>query len=307
MEGDIVLADEVVDLSLGVVPPILPGVGLAGVPGPLDAGRQIAHHGLEPHVEALVLPAFQRYVDAPVQVAGDGARLEVADVIAAEADHVVAPAAGLFRLVEVRLQDLREGGQVQEVMLGLAHDRSRAVDLAARVDQLGGVDQGAAVVALVAARVREAAHVTRALHHPVRQEAVLALAVELLLGLTVQVAALQQQGEDVLRDLVVVLGVGMGEQVVADPHVALGGQEALVEALEQLARGDAVFVGFDRDRGAMRVRAADHQHAVAFEAVIAGEDVGGQVGPGQVADVQVAVGVGPGDGDMDGFGHGKLL
>jgi hypothetical protein len=81
----------------------------------------------------------------------------------------------------------------------------------------------------------------------------------------------------------------------------------VVELLEQRARGDAVFVGLDRDRRAVRVRAADHQDAVALEPVVAGEDVGGQVGPGQMADVQIAIGVRPGDGDMDRFGHGTLL
>ena len=54
---------------------------------------------------------------------------------------------------------------------------------------------------------------------------------------------------------------------------------------------------------AVGVAAGYHQHAVALEPVIAGENVGGQVAPGDVAEVQRAIGVGPGDGDENALRH----
>ena len=58
-------------------------------------------------------------------------------------------------------------------MLGLAQFGRRAVDLGARIDQLGRVEQVAALVALVAARIGVAADIAGAFHVAVRQEAVL--------------------------------------------------------------------------------------------------------------------------------------
>ena len=63
---------------------------------------------------------------------------------------------------------------------------------------------------------------------------------------------------------------------------------------------DALVVGADGDRRAVLVAAGHHQHVVAAHAVVAGEDVGRQVGAGDVAEVQRPVRVRPGDGDEDG-------
>ena len=40
-----------------------------------------------------------------------------------------------------------------------------------------------------------------------------------------------------------------------------------------------------------------HDHLVPLGAMVSGEDIGGKVGPGQVAQVQRPVGIGPGDCD----------
>ena len=98
------------------------------------------------------------------------------------------------------------------------------------------------------------------------------------------------------------LGVGVGEEVVADAELLLRAQEALVIVLEDGFCGQAVPVGLDRDGRAMRIRAGDHEHVVAAQAMIAREDVRRQINAGQMAHVQVAVGVGPGDGYMDVLG-----
>ena len=45
---------------------------------------------------------------------------------------------------------------------------------------------------------------------------------------------------------------------------------------------------------------------IAFQAVVAGDDVTGQVRTGDVADMDLGIGIGPGDGDQDVFGHNNL-
>ena len=65
----------------------------------------------------------------------------------------------------------------------------------------------------------------------------------------------------------------------------------------------SLLLGADGDRRAVLVAAGDHEHVVAGGAVVASEDVGRQVGAGDLTDVEGAVGVGPGDGDEYLFGH----
>ncbi|MPM73045.1 hypothetical protein SDC9_120021 [bioreactor metagenome] len=150
MEDDVVLAHEHVAASAGVVPPVAPGVGIAGALGPFDRCRQVAGDRVEPDVDALhvvVAPAVDRDLDAPVEVAGDGARLELLDVVVAEVQHVGTP---VLAGVEPFLQLVGQRGQIQEEVLGLTELRSLSVDAAVRVDQVDRIELVAAVVALVA-------------------------------------------------------------------------------------------------------------------------------------------------------------
>jgi hypothetical protein len=61
--------------------------------------------------------------------------------------------------------------------------------------------------------------------------------------------------------------------------------------------GHTLFIGAHGHRRAMRIGTGDHQHIPAAQAVIASEDIGGQVGPGDVSNVDFSAGVGPGDGN----------
>ncbi len=74
-------------------------------------------------------------------------------------------------------------------------------------------------------------------------------------------------------------------------------QEVGVVAIHDLPRRDSFFLCPHGGGGAVGVGAGDHQHVVAHQAVIAGEDVGRQVSPRHVAQMTVARGVGPGDAD----------
>ena len=105
----------------------------------------------------------------------------------------------------------------------------------------------------------------------------------------------------------VVLGAGGSEQVegYAQPLPRL--QELLVEAGRHLVRGQLLGLGTDGDGGAVLVAAGDHEDAVAAGAVVAGEDVGGEVGADDLSGVEGAVGVGPGYADEYLFGHGTGL
>ena len=105
---------------------------------------------------------------------------------------------------------------------------------------------------------------------------------------------MKQQGENILRHPMVIFGISVGEEIVTDPDLLLCLQEALMIMLEDVFWRDATPVSFDRDGGAVTIGAADHQHMIATQTVIARENIGGQVGTGEVADMQVAIGVGPG-------------
>jgi len=192
-------------------------------------------------------------------------------------------------------------------VLGLSHHRRRAVDLAARVDQLRRVEQVATVVALVSARLLEAADRALAFDVAIGQEAASAFGIELLLLLLEQVAVVVQRQEHILRHAMVVLGVGVREQVERDAELLVRFEEQQMIALEHLARRDAFLVGLHRDRRAVAVAAGHHQHLVPLQAVVAGENVGRQVGARDVAEMLRAVGVRPGDAHQNLVGHESLL
>ena len=174
VEGDVVLAHEVVGDGLRVVPPLAPALGVAGAAGPLDRRREVADDGVEPDVEPLgrvVAPAVERHRDAPVDVAGHGPRADVVEDVQAELDDVGPPGARRRTLLEPLAQRVGERRQVEQEVLGLDELRCLAVDPAARVDQVGRVELVAAVVALVAAGLAVAADRAGALDVAVGQGA----------------------------------------------------------------------------------------------------------------------------------------
>ena len=73
MEEDVVLADEVELLRLGIDPPLAPRLLRTRQLTPLDRRGEVADDGLEPDVNAFARfgPAFDRDGHAPVEVARD--------------------------------------------------------------------------------------------------------------------------------------------------------------------------------------------------------------------------------------------
>ena len=91
-------------------------------------------------------------------------------------------------------------GQVHEQVLRRLDDGRGAADLAARLDQLDGVDELAALVALVAARVVVATQRADAFDEAVGEEAMTALAQQLIDAVARDAAVTLQRPEDVLSD-----------------------------------------------------------------------------------------------------------
>src|SRR4029079_2169214 len=101
---------------------------------------------------------------APVQVTRDRTGTHVVE----QAPREVAGVRGTaLPAVYPGLQRLREGGQVEEEVVRLPELGRRAVDLRARIDQVGRVELVAAVVALVAAGLPVPADRARSLDVPV--------------------------------------------------------------------------------------------------------------------------------------------
>ena len=158
-------------------------------------------------------------------------------------------------------------------MLRLAELRRRAVDLRARVDQLARIELVAAVVALVAPRLREAADRAGALDIPVgkrvardggeRDE-------HLLLD---DRAVRVERGEQILRDALVVERGRSREQVVGETQPPKVLAERLVVVVGDLTVRPPFSIRGDHHRRAVLVRAAHHEDVVPFQPVIAGEDV----------------------------------
>ena len=191
-------------------------------------------------------------------------------------------------------------------MLRLPEDGRLAVDSRARVDQVGRVEEVAAVVALVASRVLVPADRARPLDVAVGQR-VARLRRERAQGrLLDQAAVLPERPEDVARDACVVLRRRAREEVVARARGS-GGPRGCARCRSRRPRGSSVPTARgDHDRRAVLVGAADHQHVVAAQAVVPGEDVRGHAEAGHMADVPRAARVRPCDGDEDPLCHALL-
>ena len=135
MKRDIVFADEIIDSSLGVVPPLLPRIILSYVVRPLYAGRQVTYNRLEPDVQPLRLEPVQRDWDPPLDIAGDGSATQTClHIVAGEIDHIRSPV--LFSLPQVSGNLLLQTGQVQKEMFRLLLHWCAAIYPAARAPQL---------------------------------------------------------------------------------------------------------------------------------------------------------------------------
>ena len=77
-----------------------------------------------------------------------------------------------------------------------------------------------------------------------------------------------------------------------------------VVAVHDVLRIDTLFAGAEHDRDAVLVGAADVDEVAAAEPLVAAIEVGREVGPGEVAEMERSVGVREGGSDEDAISHG---
>ena len=140
----------------------------------------------------------------------------------------------ILRLDPAR-EPLRERGQVEEQVRRLAEDGRLPVDLRARLDEVGGVELVAAVVALVAARLGEAADRARPLDVPIGKRAARRRGERAERRLLDDVASLPQRAEDVADDRVVIRRRRPREEVVREPQPAKVVADDLAVPVDELA------------------------------------------------------------------------
>src|SRR5262249_16169290 len=119
VKRDVILPKEVVDTGGRIVPPRLPRFRLPTGVRPLNRRRQVTNDVLEPDVETLRAPIWERYGAAPVEIAGDGTPLQTTANIAAREIEDAGPPM-MRMLVQVAQQAVGKGRQGQKPMLSLA-------------------------------------------------------------------------------------------------------------------------------------------------------------------------------------------
>mmetsp|Transcript_24631 Transcript_24631/g.66990 ORF Transcript_24631/g.66990 Transcript_24631/m.66990 type:complete len:386 (+) Transcript_24631:1586-2743(+) len=277
------------------MPPLPPALArIAGGDGDVADGR------VEPHVEDLVLHALEGHGHTPLEVARDAPRLQAPlDPCLRRRDGVVCPEAVHGRLVNPLNERLCECRQIEvHVVRGPRHGRG-ARRRAPRVDELRGVEQLAALVALVAARVVVATVRAGARDESVSEELTERFRVELLCGLLEEETALVAVHEDGLRDLRLV-GRGCAPEVVeldVEPLVHLRVDGVVLVA--DLLGGEAFRQRLDLGGGAVLVRAAHVDHVGATLAHVARVHIRREHAPDDVAQVRHVVHVGQRRRDED--------
>src|SRR5208282_1887446 len=165
----VVLADEVV-LSdrLPSVPVRLPRVRTSGADCPLLRSGEIPRDGVEPDVETLRVVPVERYGHSPVEVAGDGRRVEaLLEEVLRDAEGSRTP---MLLMAQVLPELLLEPVELEiEVLRGPEFGRGAAKSTP-RAPELTRLEGATAVVAFVSASVLEAAVRARADQVPVGKE-----------------------------------------------------------------------------------------------------------------------------------------
>ena len=80
MKRDVIFADEIDEFGLWIKPIIFPSFGFTYFFGPFARCRDIADRRVEPDVENLALGLWKRNRNAPIGIAGNGARAQFFDI-----------------------------------------------------------------------------------------------------------------------------------------------------------------------------------------------------------------------------------
>ncbi len=295
VEHNVVLADEMHQPRFGVLPPFLPALGQQF----LRIGN-VADGRVEPDVKYLALGAFHGDGHAPVQVpahrTGQQAAVQPALALAV---HIGLP-------FLVLLQDpFAEPGLVavqrQVPVLGLHLGGHGAGKRALGVDELFRRKGGAALLALVPIGIGIAALGAGAGDIAVCQEGLGLGIVELLALLGDELVVVIELAEELRGIPVVHRRSGAGIDVEVDAQARESVFHHLVVLVHDLLRGNPGLAGLDGDGYPVFVAAADEQHVFPAHAQVSYIDVSGDIGAGQMADVDGTVGVGKRTGHEGSF------
>jgi hypothetical protein len=189
-------------------------------------------------------------------------------------------------------QPLLKRGETKVPVSGHAHPRRGTADLASGRYDLFGFQGAAALLTLVAPRVRGVTIGALPFDIAIRKETAAVIAVTLIHLLRVYVTLVIQIEEELLRDAVV-QGQGSAGIIVelySDPAEALLHHRMV--AVDDFLGRDLFLVGPDRDGDAVFIRAADVYDVAALQALVANVYVCRDVSPREVAQVQGAVRIG---------------
>ena len=291
MEDDVVLADEVDHAGVGGLPPGFPVVG-----ADVDGVGNVPDGCVEPDVEDLAVGSFYGDGDSPVEVARDGAGLEAhVEPGLALAVYVGAPLFVAFEDPPAQAWLPLVQGEVP--VGGLLHDGGGAAQGRLRIYEVGGVEGGAAGLALVAVGALVAAVGAGAGDVAVGQELPGFGVVELLGGFFYELSFFIQTLEEVGGGAAVCGGGGAPVDVEGNAELGERLLNDIMVPIHDVLWGDSLLAGLYGDGHAVLVAAADEQYVAPLQTQVAGVDVGGHIDAGQVTDVHGAVGVGQRGGD----------
>ena len=293
VEHDVVLADEVDEARVLLLPPLLPrapavGLGIAQFLGVAD----VADGRVKPHVEHLALGTLDGHGDAPVQVARHGAGLQpVVEPRLALAIDVAAPF--LMALEDPLLEPALILVEGQEPVGGVLEHEGMVAVLGVRVDEFGGVQVTAtAVLTLVALGCRVVAVGALALDVAVGQELAVLLVIELLGHLLDELALVIEFAEELSGKLVMRLARRAAVDIIRDTQFLERIPDDGMVTVHDLLRSDALLAGSLGHGHTMLIAAAHKQHILALQSQVAHIDVGGHIHTGQVTDVDRSVSIG---------------
>ena len=250
----------------------------------------IADRSIEPHVEHLALGTFHRHRDAPVQVAGYGARLETAVNPALALAIDIAPP-----LLVVLQNPLAQPFLIliqREIPVGsLFLHGFRSAELGLRIDEFFRAESAAAFLALVPIGSLGSALRAGSDYVPVSEES-LRLRVVVLLRLPGdELALVIELAEEVRGILLMHLRAGTSVNVEIDTEARERVLDNLVILVHNILRRAALLTGLDRNRHTVFVAAAYIEHILSPHPEISDVDIRRHIDTGEMADVDRAVGI----------------
>ena len=219
MEDNVILAEELVELDVGVVPPLLPLVSVAGSNG------DVANASVEPGVDNLLFVARERDWGSPLHVSRNASTIQTLLQPSRRDLLGVGGPSSLDRGLLEKSLDLRlELIKLEENVVRILGDGSRALDLAARLLQVERVQELSTSVTLVTTGITISALGTFALNESIGKESMVVLTVELGSIALLEEAVLLELEEDFLGDDSLGFGSRSSKYIEADfePLVNVG-------------------------------------------------------------------------------------